>query len=139
LADENRKLFVGKGEIGKIFHGVRKFFGNWGRTETGGNASLPQRGWMPLVVLTQTSRLLNWAYIGLLKTADSCFAMFIAAAGVSFKTENIAFYYRSNTDSSYFPPVADPGGANPAIAPPSKLAMEFGPPLWGRETVMVEL
>jgi len=24
--------------------------------------------------------------------------------------------------------VADTGGANPAIAPPSKLAMEFGPP-----------
>jgi hypothetical protein len=25
--------------------------------------------------------------------------------------------------------VADPGGANPAMAPPSNLAIEFGPPL----------
>ena len=30
-------------------------------------------------------------------------------------------------------PVADPGGANPAMAPPSKLAMEFGP-LWDRKS-----
>jgi len=29
--------------------------------------------------------------------------------------------------------VADPEGANPAMAPPSKLAMEFGPP-WGKKS-----
>ena len=32
----------------------------------------------------------------------------------------------------HLPPVADPGGANPAMAPPSKLAMEFGPPRGGK-------
>jgi len=30
--------------------------------------------------------------------------------------------------------VADPGGANPAMAPPSKFAMEFGPPLRDRKS-----
>ena len=34
--------FSGKGEIRKVFHGVRKFFGNREKSETGGNASLSQ-------------------------------------------------------------------------------------------------
>ena len=34
---------------------------------------------------------------------------------------------------AYVQTVADPGGANPAMAPPSKLTMEFGP-LWGRKS-----
>jgi len=40
LADENQEFFSGKGEIGKIFNGVRKFFENRGKFEKG-NALLP--------------------------------------------------------------------------------------------------
>jgi len=45
---EKLKKNVGKGEIGKTFHWVWKVFGDRGKSETGGNASLPQRGWTPL-------------------------------------------------------------------------------------------
>ena len=35
------KKISGKGKIGKIFHGVWEIFWNRGKSETGGNASLP--------------------------------------------------------------------------------------------------
>jgi len=58
LADENRSIFLGKGEIGEIFHRVRKILSGIGESETGGgNASLPQGGWTPLPL----SRLLEEA------------------------------------------------------------------------------
>jgi len=39
----------GKGQIGKISHGVWKFFGNRGNLKQRGNAPLPQRAWTSLV------------------------------------------------------------------------------------------
>jgi len=44
------EILGGKGQIGEIFRGVRKIFSEiWGgKSEIGGNASLPQRGWTPL-------------------------------------------------------------------------------------------
>jgi len=50
------KTFSGKGKTWKIFHGVRTFFGNRGKSETGGNASLPQGEWTPLTTTTTTTR-----------------------------------------------------------------------------------
>jgi len=45
FADENWKIFVGKGQIGEIFRGVWKFFSEiGGKCETEGNALLPESG-----------------------------------------------------------------------------------------------
>ena len=49
LADENRKILLGKGQFGKIFFECEHFSKIGGKSETGGNASLPQGGWMSLV------------------------------------------------------------------------------------------
>jgi len=50
FADENQKFLWGKGQILKILHGVWKLFGKqWGHLKQGGNASLPQGGWTPLL------------------------------------------------------------------------------------------
>jgi len=43
LADKNQKIVLGKSQIGKISHGVWKFFGNREEILNRGNASLPQR------------------------------------------------------------------------------------------------
>jgi len=48
LADENRKSLWEKVKSGKFSAEFEFFFGNRGKCETGGNASLPQRGWTPL-------------------------------------------------------------------------------------------
>ena len=51
LADENRYIFPGRGKIGKILNRMSKDFRKQGeKSETGGNASLPQRGWTPLII-----------------------------------------------------------------------------------------
>src|SRR6218665_1954826 len=44
LADENRKFFLGKGEIGEIFHGVRIFFGNKGNPKQRGKCIIASGG-----------------------------------------------------------------------------------------------
>jgi len=45
--------FFRKGKIGKIFHKFEFFSEIWGKSETVGNPSLPQRGWTPLSAITQ--------------------------------------------------------------------------------------
>jgi len=45
------RIFFGKGQIRKIFEGVREIFRKLGgNLKQGGNASLPQRGWTPLPI-----------------------------------------------------------------------------------------
>jgi len=41
------EIFLGKGKIGKIFHGVRIFFENRGKSETGGKCIIASGGWTP--------------------------------------------------------------------------------------------
>jgi len=40
---------LGKGEIGKLFHSQKHFWKQVGNLKQGGNASLPQGGWTPLL------------------------------------------------------------------------------------------
>jgi len=51
--------FLRKGKIGKIFYGVRKFFGN-GVSETVRNASLPQRDGRPCLNVESYSKLADF-------------------------------------------------------------------------------
>jgi len=48
LVDESRKMFWENLKLVKFSSESETFFGNRGKSETEGNASLPQRGWTPL-------------------------------------------------------------------------------------------
>jgi len=52
LVDENQEIFLEKVKLGKFSMKSGNFFGNRGKSETGGNASLPQGGWTPLIYST---------------------------------------------------------------------------------------
>jgi len=47
LADENRKIFGEKVKLGQLSTESEIVFGNWGKSETERNASLPQRNGRP--------------------------------------------------------------------------------------------
>jgi len=48
LAGENQKFFLEKVKLGKFPTNMRNFWEKGRKSETGGNASLPQGGWTPL-------------------------------------------------------------------------------------------
>jgi len=48
--DENQKIFPEKGKLGKFSRTQKFFLEIRGKSKTGGNASLPQRGWTPLAL-----------------------------------------------------------------------------------------
>ena len=44
LADKNRKILLGKGQIGNVFHGVSNFFKTGWNSETGGKCIIASWG-----------------------------------------------------------------------------------------------
>jgi len=50
LADENGKNFCEKVKLGKFSSESAKFFGNRGKSETGGKCIIVSGGWTPLLI-----------------------------------------------------------------------------------------